>query len=308
MLRRTALFALSSLLLTGCVTYEVVERRVYHEDGSYSRVYDPYDDGRRYEYDERGRYGDRRYEYDRYDGNRYGSVYDDPYDRWFYGWRGDGYRYGYGSTYDPWFGYGGSSITIIYGSGSRWGSGWHRPWYGPSWYSSSWHGGYSPWGYGYGHGYSHGYRPSRPYRPHPQTPHPQEPRPMPKPAARSVGPDVAMPVIVGPNIRGEALRPAPRGRRWEEPATRVVQPMPEATPRAKPRPVFVDDASIGGPIRDEPRFEPRFERRVEEPRFEQPRFERRVEEPRFEQPSYEEPRFEPRREDRADPVIREDVE
>ncbi|MGL6291151.1 MAG: hypothetical protein ACRC2H_10720, partial [Silanimonas sp.] len=125
MLRRTVFLALSSLLLSGCVTYEVVERRVYHEDGSYTRSYDPYEDGRRYEdrrYDERGydRYDgyDRGRRYD-YDDPRYGSRYDDPYDQWFYGWRGDGYRYGYGSTYDPWFGYGGSAITIIYGSGWR---------------------------------------------------------------------------------------------------------------------------------------------------------------------------------------------
>lgn len=49
MLRRTLILAALALPLAGCVTYEVVERRVYHEDGRVTRSYDPYDDGRRYE-------------------------------------------------------------------------------------------------------------------------------------------------------------------------------------------------------------------------------------------------------------------
>jgi hypothetical protein len=358
MLRRTALFALSSLLLSGCVTYEVVERRVYHADGSYTRIYDPHQDGRRYEdrrYDDRygpydgrhDRYRDRRYEYDRYDG----GWDNDPYDRWFYGWRGDGWRYGSGIAYDPWFGYGGSTVTIIYGNGwrgSRWGSSWHRPsfgpsWYGPSWYGSTWS---SPWGWhrpwsgfgpswGYGPGYGHGHVPSRP---RPPSPDPIQPRA--KPIARSVGPDVVLPVMSGPSIGGEPIRALPSQQRWEEPTTRVGTPAPDALPdplpREKPGAAWIE------PPREEPRFEePRFEQRGEprfeeprfeqrsEPRFEQPRFEQRDEprfeqprfeqrdEPRFEQPRFEqrdeprfeEPRFEaPRDEPRTEPVIREDVE
>ena len=99
---------------------------------------------------------------------------------------------------------------------------------------------------------------------------------MPKPVARGVGPEVSLPIRVGPSVGGEALRPVVRER-----------------------------------IAEEPRFEPRepervFERRVEEPRFE-PRepervFERRVEEPRFE------PRAEPRFEPRESPVVEDHIE
>jgi hypothetical protein len=215
MLRRTAFLALMSLALSGCVTYEVVERRVYHADGSYTRTYDPYEDGRRYEYDS----------------PRYGG-YDDPYDRWFYGYRG----YGSAWALDPYFS----------GGGSRWG-------WSPSWYSGF-----------YGHGY--GYTPSRPYHPRPQHPRPAEPRPMPKPTVRRIGPDVSLPVMRGPSIGGEALRPAPRAQRWEERDSPTA--MPDAMPREKPRPVFIE-----APPREAPRFERRepervFERRVDEPRVE----------------------------------------
>jgi len=112
---------------------------------------------------------------------------------------------------------------------------------------------------------------------------------MPKPTGRGVGPDVSLPVMTGPSIGGEALRPVAREQRWEQPEQPSV--MPEATPRGKPRPGFIDT-----PPREEPRFEPR-----EEPRFEpreEPRFEPR-EEPRFE--PLEEPRFEPREEPRFEP-------
>ena len=320
MLRRTAFLALSSLVLSGCVTYEVVERRVYREDGSYTRSYDPYDDGRRYEersdetYD---RYGEaRRYEYD---SPRYGSRYDDPYDRWFYGYRG----YGSAWALDPYFG-GSRGTTIVYGSR------WHRPgwyvssWYAPSWSSGwgwgpSWYGHSRPWGGGY-YGYGYGYTPSRPHNPRPHNPRPPEARPMPKPFVRSVGPDLSLPVMTGPSVGGEALRPTPRERRWEEPGPRAA--MPEATPRAKPQPTFVEADPRVEPVQrferrprveepryQEPRFEARepervFERRVEAPR-EEPRFEPR-EEPRFE--PREEPRFEPREEPRENPAVEEHVE
>ena len=312
MLRRTAFLALSSLALSGCVTYEVVERRVYHEDGSYTRTYDPYDDGRRYE--------ERRYEDDRYgrdgrvrryayDAPRYGGYGydDDPYDRWFYGYRG----YGSDWALDPYFGYRGSSVRIIYGHRSYRPTWYWSSWYSPSWsnrwsWSPSWYSGYRPWGggyygHGYGYGYGHGYTPSRPHVPRPQEPRPVEPRPMPKPVVRGVGPQVPMPVMSGPSIGGEALRPVAREQRWEEPGPQAT--MPEASPRAKPQPVFADASS---PEPSMPRFEPRepervFERRVEAPRFEpreEPRFEPR-EEPRFE--PREEPRFEPRDEPRFEP-------
>jgi hypothetical protein len=342
MLRRTAFLALTSLALSGCVTYEVVERRVYREDGSYTRVYDPYDDGRRYE--ERGYDGYERYDdrYDRegrvrryeYDAPRYGGYDDDPNDRWFYGSRG------YGSAWDldPYFGYSsGSSVRIVYrhrGYRPTW---YWSSWYSPSWsnrwsWSPSWYSGYRPWGGGYyGPGYGYGYNPPRPHVPRPQQPRPVEPRPMPKPAVRSVGPEVSLPIMAGPSVGGEALRPVAREQRWEEPNPRDA--MSDVTPRAKPQPVFVDTPPQEGTMprferkpreepprfeeprfeeprfvapRDEPRFEPRepervFERRVEEPRFEpreEPRFEPR-DEPRFER--REEPRFEPREEPRFEP-------
>lgn len=278
MLRRTAVLAVTSLALSGCVTYEVVERRIYHEDGSYTRIYDPYEDGRRYE--------ERRP--DRYRG------YDDPYDRWFYGYRGHGSAW----ALDPYFGYGGSSVRIVYGNG------WYRPagplswWSSPAW-SSPW--GWSPWDYGYGYGYA----PSRPYHPRPATPRPTEPRPMPKPTVRGIGPQVSLPVMSGPSVGGEALRPSAREARWATPESNAA--VPDARPVAKPQPVFVD-----APPQEPPRFEPRepervFERRVEPPRFE-PRepervFERPVEQPRFE--PREEPRFEARPEPREAPEVEE---
>ena len=160
MLRRAAFLALSSLALSGCVTYEVVERRVYHEDGSYTRIYAP-DDGRRYEerryHDDRLRNDGRvrRYEYDapRYVG--YGDHA--PYTRWFYGHRGH-----------------------------------PSSWYGPS-------------------------RPHGPGAP--------RPRSMPKPGLRGVGPEVPQPVITGPSVGGEALRPLDREPREE----------PRFEPREEPR-------------------------------------------------------------------------
>ena len=292
MLRRTAFLALSSLVLSGCVTYEVVERRVYREDGSYTRTYDPYDDGRRYEerrYDRDGRV--RRYEYD---APRYGGYDDDPYDRWFYGYRG----YGSAWALDPYFGYSRSPVRIVYGHRGYRPTWYWSSWYSPSWsnrwiWSPSWNSGYRPWGGGYyGHGWGHGHPPSRPHVPPPPDPRPAEPRPMPKPAVRSVGPDVSLPVMTGPSIGGEAVRPMAREPRWERLDQREAMPdaMPDAMPRAKPRPVFVDT-----PPREEPRFEPR-----EEPRFE-PR-----EEPRFE--PREEPRFEPREEPREEPAVEDHVE
>ena len=187
----------------------------------------------------------------------------------------------------------------VYGHGwrgSRWGS-WHRPWYGPSWYVSSWsnpwawgrpwHGSHSPWGYGYG------YAPSRPHYPRPQNPRPVE-RPMPKPAVRSIGPEVSLPVMAGPSIGGEPLRPVTRERRWEERVPQNREPEIEAIPREKPRMVIVErPPRFEEPRDDMPRFaEPREKPRIEEPRFEQPRFEAPREEPRFEQPRFEQPRFE----------------
>jgi hypothetical protein len=314
MLRRTAFLALSSLVLSGCVTYEVVERRVYREDGSYTRVYDPYEDGRRYEersydrYDDRydDRYGDR-YDRDRrvrryeYDSPRYSGYDDDPYERWFYGYRG------YGSAWDldPYFGYSsGSSVRIVYGHRGYRPTWYWSSWYSPSWsnrwsWSPSWSSGYRPWGggyygHGYGYGYGYGYTPSRPHVPRPQEPRPMEPRPMPKPAVRSVGLDVSLPVMTGPSIGGEALRPVAREQRWEQPDQPAA--MPEAMPRAKPQPGFVDAPPQETPM---PRFdEPRFVTPRDEPRFE-PR-----EEPRFE--PREEPRFEPREEPREEQPVVED--
>ena len=295
MLRRIAFLALSSLALSGCVTYEVVERRVYHSDGSYTRSYDPYDDGRRYEYDS----------------PRYGGYGDDPYDRWFYGYRG------YGSVWalDPYFGYGSSSVRFVYGHRGHRPSWYWSSWYSPSWssrwsWSPAWYSGYRPWGSGYyGHGHGYGYTPSRPDVPRPQQPRPAEPRPMPKPVVRGVGTGDPGPVMVGPSIGGETLRPVTRTRRFEE--REPPAPMPVAVPRGKPRPVFVDDA----PPREPPRFEQRepervFERRVEPPRFEQREpervFERRVEPPRFE--PRDEPRFEPRETPREAPAVEERVD
>ena len=317
MLRRTAFLALSSLVLSGCVTYEVVERRVYREDGSYTRTYDPYDDGRRYEERSYDRYDDRydregrvrRYEYD---APRYGGYDDDPYDRWFYGYRG----YGSAWALDPYFGYSGSSVRIVYGHRGYRPTWYWSSWYSPSWsnrwiWSPSWNSGYRPWGggyyghgYGYGYGRGRGYTPSRPHVPRPQEPRPVEARPMPKPAVRSVGPDVSLPVMTGPSIGGEALRPAAREQHWEQPDQPAA--MPEAMPRAKPQPVFVDAPTQETPMprferkphEEPPRFdEPRFDERRFEPR-EEPRFEPR-EEPRFE--PREEPRFEPREEPRFEP-------
>ena len=127
---------------------------------------------------------------------------------------------------------------------------------------------------------------------------------MPKPQVQAVGPQVAMPVMSGPSMGGEALRPVARETRREDIQPRIS--MPEAAPRAKPQPMFNDPAPAEPTA---PRFEPRepervFERRVEMPRFEpreEPRFEPR-EEPRFE--PREEPRFEPREE----PVVEERLE
>ena len=293
MLRRIALLIALALPLSGCVTYEVVERRVYHSDGSYTRIYDPQDDGRRYEYDADG----RRYEYDRYEGG-YGYD-DDPYELWFYGWRGPGTVL----YVDPWYDRGHWFSHRPY-SRSGWRSAWSWGWsshggWGSSWSghwgaSRPWFGGYSPsWNHGYGYGY--GYTPQRPHRPHrprPQQPQVDEPIARPKPSVRAPGG-----VVGSPRLDGAALRPGtPTRPRWDEPDHRQAQPQQEPIARPKPRPGLVDAPPRFATPREEPRFEPR-----EAPRFEPreaPRFEPR-EEPRFE--PREAPRFEPREEPRFEP-------
>lgn len=286
MLRRTATLALLALPLTGCVTYEVVERRLYHEDGSYTRIDGPYDEGRRYD--------GRRYAYD--DPRSLGGRHDDPYERWFYGWRGHGSAW----ALDPYFGFG----SVRYGS--RWGRGYRSPWYAyfPPWgYSSPW--GYdAAWGYPPSWGY---YAPSRPYHPHrphphphphPHIPRPEEARPMPKPVVLGIGPSVDTPVMQGPRVGGEPLRPSlPPRQGWEEPAPPEMLATPDVIARPKPLPVMVDEPRPYGRMGDEER---RFERQIEMPR-EMPDYQNR-DEPRFEPPEAE--RFEAP----AEPVIEERLE
>lgn len=302
MLPRLLALAALSLPLAGCVTYEVVETR----DG-YAR----YDD--RYYVDDRY---DRRYD-DRYD-SRYESRrpyddvrYVDPYDQWFYGYRGsDPYFYGSVISYRPSvFGHAGWSSSWAWSRG--WG--YRDPWYGVG-YRDPWYG----WGYRspfYGGGY---YVPHRPYRPREERPRVSEARPMPKPFVRDVGVPTTGPRIDGPAIGGESVWTSPRPRMSEDGRQRDNrrEDMPEQF-RSKPRVIVTDDAPRAMPserIRRMPepmqRFEPRNEPQPAV-RFERP-MDRRVErpvdrrpEPRFErQPERRaEPRFEPREEIRAKPAI-----
>ena len=236
MLRRTALVAALALPLAGCVTY--------YEAGG-------------------GRYAERAIDsYDRHRGVRYGTtrdgvpvvIVDDPYDRWFYGWRGHGPAWSAYPFHDGrWYG------SVHYGRGwsaARWAwSPWHVPVWG--WGGSGWGG--SPW---YGHGGWHGGPVHRP------PPRPSEPRPMPKPVAIGGRPDTGGPVRSGPALRGEPLQPLPGPREWRDPEPAAEVAIPVARPRFEEPP---------------PRFEeppPRFEEPP--PRFEEPP-------PRFEEPP---PRFE----------------
>ncbi len=332
MLRRTALLAALALGLSGCVTYEVVEHRHYdavREVAPYGRG-DAYghvggDRGDR-RYDGRDRYVDGRAPYDLV------VIDDDPYERWFYGWRGYGPAWSaypwhedrwYGSPYtrrDGWR----TRWRITYGWYSGWslgyGAGWgYSPWSYSPWSYSPW--GYSAWAYDpwryhgggyYGGGYyGGGYWNHRPRQPQPQQPRPQDPQPMPKPFVRAVGPDTTTPVIQGPMVGGEPLRPVtrPRGEGLDTPVAidamdarpmgkpwavtgdtppQGVEPSTEPLPRTKP-----DVMPREEPIAEAPRFEPREEPRYEEPRYEEPRYEEpRYEEPRYEEPRYEEPRYE----------------
>ncbi|HAI58589.1 MAG TPA: hypothetical protein DCM32_01755, partial [Xanthomonadaceae bacterium] len=204
MLRRTALFALSSLLLTGCVTYEVVDRGAYFEAGGYS---------------------DTRY-------SRRVVIVDDPYDRWFYGWRGHGPVW----VVDP------------FHHGHWFGPMHHRRgWGGPSWVGHGWHHG-SGWHGGHG-----GVRQP--------PPRPVEPRPVPKPPGFGGRPDLGGPVRSGPAIGGEPLRSPPRLRDWRDPEP--VDGRVEARPIARPRPVAVmpvrDEEVIFVPRKPAPEPPPRFE-------------------------------------------------
>ena len=299
MLRRT--LALATLAaLSGCATYEVAERGSYYEvrDGSY---YAP----------ARGGHGD--YYTDPYprDDVRYYS--DDPYDRYFYGYR----DYGQNRYWHPYYDRGGWFGSVTYGNGwggpgwSRGRSGWSSGWgwsTGPSYGYSNWNRsgyGYSPWSWGYSDPYYYNDpRYSRPITRYPAQP--SEPRPMPKPTSRVIGNGNTLPIYSGPSMGGESMRGGafPRtgeeGRVDSEPTMmepREVRAMPKPQPRyEEPR---IEEPRIEEP-QEAPRYEePRFERpRYEEPRYEEPRFEPR-EEPRFE--PREEPRFEPREEPRFEP-------
>lgn len=99
--------------------------------------------------------------------NYYGDYYENDYttrlNRFYTPYSGFGYYSPcYGGYYDPWYGYGGMSISIGWGwgypyygyGGGYWGGGYWGggyPYYG--W--NSWYWGYP--GYGYGAGYNHGY-------------------------------------------------------------------------------------------------------------------------------------------------------
>ncbi|WP_334132164.1 hypothetical protein [Silanimonas lenta] len=205
-MRRAALLAALALPLAGCVTYEVVDHDTYYRRSDGAIVYR-------------------------------GEVYYpetrvlDPYDAWFYGWRGPvvvldrWHDPWYDPWFDPWFG---SRVSV-----SRWSSGWYWS-VGLGWWN--------PWPYGYGwHGGGWSRPPGGGHRPPPAA---AIERPMPKPVVLGSGPTVNLPPRDGPRADGEAVWPRAGGRRQPEPWPGAASPRwQEARPMPR-RPVEVP-AEVG---------------------------------------------------------------
>ena len=226
-MRRAALLAALALPLAGCVTYEVVDRDTYYRRSDGAIVYR----GEVYYPETRGL---------------------DPYDAWFYGWRGPvvvldrWHDPWYDPWLDPWFG---SRVSL-----SRWSSGWYWS-YGLGWwnawpYGHGWHGG--GW---YGGGWSR--PPGGGHRPPPAV---AVERPMPKPVVLGSGPAVNLPPRDGPRAEGEAVWPRAGGRQQPEPWHGAANPRgPEARPMPR-RPVEVPAEAGADRLRRMPEAPVRIER------------------------------------------------